>query len=222
MRFKFCVFFASFQQLPVISFSFSAVYSCSSSLLDNTCNALYRSEQKKVAIIDFDVFCAVLFVHLFQSHLHDNYRRYFNWAAVWADGVFLLLLCGSVHNPCNILCASTNISGPVRLYLWCATCRKSLTKNIFFLTLRPRNKYKKLSIFERSGENEEEKWSKRRMEIYEPYLLLFRECFHIRYPRIKSSFSLRASDFLILTVARRTGEEKMKKIWDTRVVCKVD
>lgn len=49
------------------------------------------------------------------------------------------------------------------------------------------------------------------MEIYEPYLLLFRECFHIRYPRIKSSFSLGASDFLILTVGRGTGEEKMKK-----------
>lgn len=50
--------------------------------------ALYRSEREKAAIIDFNVFCAVLFVHLFQSHLHDNYRRYFNWAAVSADGVF--------------------------------------------------------------------------------------------------------------------------------------
>lgn len=29
-----------------------------------------------------------------------------------------------------------------------------------------------------------------RMEIYEIYLLLFRECFHIRYPNIKSSLQL--------------------------------
>lgn len=75
------------------------------------------------------------------------------------------------------------VSGPVRLYLWCATCQKSVTENVFFLMFRPRNKSSAFA----SGENEEEKWSKRRMEIYEPYLLLFRECFHIRYPHIKSS-----------------------------------
>lgn len=199
----------------MISFSFFAITLRSSSLL-NTCNAanvhLQRREWKKVVIIDFNAFCAVLFVHLLQSHLHDNYRRYFNWAAVSADEIFLWLFPPALQALQYFMCFFQRL-GSGSIVSMVRYVPKIRNINVFFLMFRPQNKSSAFA----SGENEEEKWSKRRMEIYEPYLLLFRECFHIRYPHIKSSPpSLR---FLIPTLREGRGmiKKEMPKLTETRL-----
>lgn len=167
MRFKFVLFCLNIKTIIMISFSFLTIYS--SSPLTHATPRVYVAEN--VVIIDFDDVLR-LFVHSFQSHFHSNYRQYFNWAE------FRSITLG--FNFVTLLSPWSFVSFLLRLF----NCIQASH------LIRDVTSEQMLQIFSRRKKKND---LKGRMKIYEVYLLLFRKCFHIRYPHIKSSLQLNVS-----------------------------
>lgn len=162
MRFKLVLLCLNIKTIIMISFSFFAIYLPAP--LTHATFRLYAAE--KVVIIDFDDVLR-LFVHSFQSHFHSNYRQYFNWPELRSITLWLSIRSASQSlKLCSLPPQTVQIVTKFR---------------IWYVHKLP-NK-----VLRNFGIRKKKWWG--RMKIYEVYLLLFRKCFHIRYPRIKSLFS---------------------------------